>query len=218
MPIVIQRSSSSPSSRILIARVSSSAVTASARRTRCLRRFALALAGSHSASIPVHYCTQQPHVPGRARLSRRSLGGRYAIVDDEGEMLNLAQSEHQTQAELGLTRVAQSTLDGAIEIEQQAGRLRVLRIGAIGEVESVHDGLQMEALTELDCLGGTKIEREKRIVLPERVSPDDIAVGQNAIRDRFRLGSVEADQRREIDSPRCGQKTEQIETVPFHAI
>src|SRR5262249_46717397 len=65
----------------------------------------------------------------------------YAIVDDGGEMLNLAQSKHQPQAELRLARIAESALHRAIKVEQEAGRLRMLRIGAIGEVESVHDGL-----------------------------------------------------------------------------
>jgi hypothetical protein len=51
MPMLIHRYSSFPSSRTEIALASSSAVTASAKRTRCLRRFALALPGSHSVSI-----------------------------------------------------------------------------------------------------------------------------------------------------------------------
>src|SRR5262249_46968852 len=130
----------------------------------------------------------------------------------------LVQSEHQPQAELRLTRIAESALDSAIEVEQEAGRLRVLRIGTIGEVESVHDGLQMEALTQLKRLGGTKIKREKGVVLPERVSLDDITIRQNTIRHRFRLWRVEADERRKIDSPRRGKKTEHVEPVPLHSI
>src|ERR1035441_2703532 len=51
IPMVIHRSSFPRSSRTDIALASSSAVTASAKRTRCLRRFALALAGSHSTAI-----------------------------------------------------------------------------------------------------------------------------------------------------------------------
>src|SRR5262249_12379811 len=86
------------------------------------------------------------------------------------------------------------------------------------EVESVHDGLQMEALTQLKRLGGTKIKREKGVVLPERVSLDDITIRQNTIRHRFRLWRVEADERRKIDSPRRGKKTEHVEPVPLHSI
>ena len=49
--MLIQRSSSAPASRTDIVLASSSAVTASAKRTPCLRRFAAAFAGSHSTSI-----------------------------------------------------------------------------------------------------------------------------------------------------------------------
>lgn len=68
MPIVIQRSSPDLSSRTDMAYSSSNAVTASAKRTPCLRRFALALAGSHSTAISVYYCTPRPrHVSGVQR-------------------------------------------------------------------------------------------------------------------------------------------------------
>src|SRR5262249_57867833 len=75
-----------------------------------------------------------------------------------------------------------------------------------------------EVLTDLYCVGGTNIECEKRFLVRAGVSTEDKTVGQNVIRDRFRLGSVEADKRREIDSPRPGQKAEHVDPVPLHPI
>ncbi len=88
--MLIQRSSSAPSSRKDMALRSSSAVTASANRTPCLRRLAFALAGSHSASILctiVHCLNGLPEKIrsdrplGRITASSRGYGHDVAIGD-----------------------------------------------------------------------------------------------------------------------------------------
>jgi len=70
--MLIQRSSPSRSSRIEMALASYSAVTASANRTPCLRRFVFALAGSHSASIA---CTIVHRLQGPGSDNRLSFFG-----------------------------------------------------------------------------------------------------------------------------------------------
>src|SRR5215471_6625692 len=87
-------------------------------------------------------------------------------------------SEHQAKPKLRLARIAESALHRAIEIKQQARGFRMLRIRAVGQVENVHDGLQTEALTQLNILRSPKVQREKRIVLPQGIAPDDITARQ----------------------------------------
>src|SRR6516165_9269826 len=71
--------------------------------------------------------------------------------------------EHQPQTELRLPRIAQSALHRAVEIKQQAGGFRMLRIRAIRQVERIDNRLQPNPLRELEGLRRAEVEREERI-------------------------------------------------------
>jgi hypothetical protein len=89
--------------------------------------------------------------------------------------------KEKPQTELGLARISKPALHCAVKIEQQARGLRMLGIGAVRQVEGVQNRLQAEPVAQLDVLVGAKIERKKRIVLPERVAFSDVPVRQDPV-------------------------------------
>src|SRR6266852_2846529 len=121
--------------------------------------------------------------------------------------------ENQPHTQLCLPRIAQTTLHCTVEVEKQAGGFRMLRVRAIRQVEHVDDGLHSNAFRDLEVLVGAEVDGKKRIVLPQRVALDDVAVGQNAVIHRLRLRRMEADQRREFDSPGSFPKSKGVEAV-----
>src|SRR3989442_12640375 len=100
--------------------------------------------------------------------------------------LNLEQHSH---AELRLTRVAVTALDGPVEIEDEVGHLRPLDVAAVGQIENLEDGLH-GGPAHPEVPRDAQIPAEELVVLAERVALDDRAIRLNAVLRRVadRLG------------------------------
>src|SRR6187549_2760575 len=117
-----------------------------------------------------------PHRKG----ARSRFGTRRGVADGSLRRDALRTSESRPNPELNLQRVTGTTLDRAVEVEDEAGNLGAAKVPGVEQVEGLQHGFDDE-FARMKLSGQAQVQGRERVVFSTQVALRDRAVGIDPI-------------------------------------